>query len=53
MRTKKLNKYIVDHYENYISLFNANSKNVEIIFDFRKPKYICLKFIQEIMIEYV
>ncbi|CAD8171972.1 unnamed protein product [Paramecium pentaurelia] len=53
IRTKTLNKYISDHYDQYILLFNANSRNIEIIFDFRKPKYFSLKFIMEILIEYI
>lgn len=38
MKTKTFNKFMAHNYDNYISLFNLNSKNVEIIFDFRKPK---------------
>ncbi|CAD8201442.1 unnamed protein product [Paramecium octaurelia] len=53
MRTKTMNQYVKNRYEKYISLFNANSKDTEIIFDFRKPKQFSLKMIQEIMIEYI
>ncbi|CAK84013.1 unnamed protein product (macronuclear) [Paramecium tetraurelia] len=53
MRTKSINQYVKNRYERYISLFNANSKSIEIIFDFRKPKQFSLNMIQEIMIEYI
>ncbi|CAD8123495.1 unnamed protein product [Paramecium sonneborni] len=53
MKAKKLNKFILDRYDEYISLFNINSKNVEIIFDFRKPKQAFLKFITQILIQYI